>query len=59
MDLRSDIVVIAATLQGTGLVALALYLGHNGALLASWLGVLGAGAGYYWHKYKVPPSQPP
>ena len=59
MEVPPDVVVIAATMQGTILVAWALYLGHDGALLASWLGILGAAWGYYWHKYKVPPPSQP
>lgn len=48
--------LIAITIQGSCLVALALYLGHDGVLLTGWLSVLGIAAGIIYQKKKgLPP----
>ncbi len=56
----SQLNMALAMTQGTGLVALALYMGFDGVLLTGWLCVLGGVFGWNLNKYKVLPlSQTP
>lgn len=49
--------LVAITVQGSGLVAFALYLGHDGVLLTGWLSILGIAAGIIYQKKKgLPPT---
>lgn len=40
-------IALGTTGQGSFLVGVALLLGYNGVVLASWLGVLGSVGGYF------------
>ena len=59
----TDKVIISSTLQGTGLIALALCLGHDGLLLSAWLAVLGVAGGVaggiYLAKHDSDSNPPP